>query len=310
MTLQQLRFLCEIVHQGLRLSRAATVLHTSQPGVSKQIKSLEKELGIVILRRRRNRILGLTDAGREIVNYAENALREVGNIRGLGDETRDSGTGNLVIATTHTHARYTLPRVIKRFTNAFPQVRLEFWQGNRDEIFQWVETGEADVAIGTDCDVKLENVSLLAYGEFHRVVVTQPSHPLLKAGNLTLEHIAEYPLIAYGFRSNEHWKFRHVFESQKLEPNIVFSAADADVSKTYVELGIGVAILPHITYNRTRDKQLRARDVRHLFGTEITHVGLKRDRFMRRYVYDFLNILSPALTRSNIRQALEPAPDR
>lgn len=305
MTLQQLRFLCEIVRQGLRLSQAATVLHTSQPGVSKQIKSLEKELGIVILRRRRNRILGLTDAGKEIVRFAEGALQEVQNIRGLGDDTRDASTGNLVIATTHTHARYTLPRIIGRFASAFPSVRLEFWQGNRDEIFQWVENGDADVAIGTDCDVKLESVCLLPYGEFHRVVVTQPLHPLLKAKSLTLEQIAKYPLIAYGFRSNEHWKFRHVFESRGLAPNIVFSAADADVSKAYVELGIGVAILPHITYDKTRDTNLRARDARHLFGTEITHVGLKRNRFIRRYIYDFLNILGPTLTHNSIRQALE-----
>jgi LysR family cys regulon transcriptional activator len=305
MTLQQLRFLCEIVRQGLRLSQAATVLHTSQPGVSKQIKLLEKELGVVILKRRRNRILGLTDAGQEIVRFAENALQEVQNIRGLGDDTRDAATGTLVIATTHTHARYTLPRIIDRFKSAFPLVRLEFLQGNRDEIFQWVENGDADVAIGTDCDVKLENVCLLPYGEFHRVVVTQPLHPLLKAKNLTLEQIAKYPLIAYGFRSNENWKFRHVFESRDLRPNIVFSAADADVSKAYVELGVGVAILPHITYDKTRDKSLRAKDARHLFGTEITHVGLKRNRFMRKYVYAFLNMLSPTLTRSNIRQALE-----
>lgn len=304
MTLQQLRFLCEIVRQGLRLSQAAAALHTSQPGVSKQIQLLEKELGVVIFRRRRNRILALTDAGKEIARFAEGALREVQNIRCFGDDARDSTAGNLVIATTHTHARYTLPRVIGAFTSAFPHVRLEFWQGNRDEIFQWVESGEADVAIGTDCDVKFESVALLPYGEFHRVVVTRASHPLLTVTNVTLELIAQYPLIAYGFRSNERWKFRHVFERHKLEPNIVFSAADADVSKAYVELGIGIAILPHVTYDTARDLHLRARDVRHLFDTEVTHVGLKRDRFIRRYVYDFLNILSPTLTRGSIQQAL------
>lgn len=307
MTLQQLRFLCEIVHQGLRLSQAATVLHTSQPGVSKQIKALEKELGIVILQRRRNRILGLTDAGKEIVRFAEGALREVQNIRGLGDETRDMATGNLVIATTHTHARYTLPPVIERFSRQLPEVRLEFWQGSRDEIFQWVENGDADVAIGTDSDIKLENVVFIPYGEFHRVVVTRPSHPLLKARNLSLEQIAKYPLITYGFRGNERWKFRHVFESNNLVPNIVFSAADADVSKAYVELGIGVAVLPHIAYNKSRDNHLRAKDASHLFSKEITHVGIKRNRFMRRYVYDFLSMLSPKLTQANIKQALRSA---
>lgn len=306
MTLQQLRALCEIVRQGLRLSQAAASLHTSQPGVSKQIQVLEKELGVVIFRRRRNRILALTEAGKEIVQFAEAALREVQNIRGLGEDARDSAAGNLVIATTHTHARYTLPRVIGAFTSAFPHVRLEFWQGNRDEIFRWVESGEADVAIGTDWDVELGRVALVPYGEFHRIVVTRPTHALLTVRNLTLERISKYPLIAYGFRSNERWKLRHVFEARKLEPNIVFSAADADVSKAYVELGIGIAILPHVTYDPARDTNLRARDARHLFETEVTHVGLNRDRFIRNYVYEFLNILSPALTRERIKEALFP----
>jgi LysR family cys regulon transcriptional activator len=304
MTLQQLRALCEIVRQGLRLSHAATSLHTSQPGVSKQIQLLEKELGVVIFRRKRNRILALTEAGKEIVQYAEAALREVQNIRGLGDDARDAAVGNLVIATTQTHARYTLPRVVGAFTRAFPHVRLEFWQGNRDEIFRWVETGEADVAIGTDWNVEPTGVALVPYGEFHRIVVTRPAHPLLTVRTLTLERIANYPLIAYGFRSNERWKLRHAFEARKLEPNIVFSAADADVSKTYVELGIGIAILPHVTYDEARDTNLRARDARHLFETEVTHVGLNRDRFIRNYVYEFLTILSPALTRERIREAL------
>jgi LysR family cys regulon transcriptional activator len=307
MTLQQLRALCEIVRQGLRLSQAAAILNTSQPGVSKQIQMLEKELGVVIFRRRRNRILALTEAGKEIVHFATSALREVQNIRGLGDDARDSAAGNLVIATTHTHARYTLPRVIGAFTSAFPHVRLEFWQGNREEIFRWVESGEADIAIGTDCDVELRSVALVPYGEFHRIVVTRPAHPLLTVRNLTLERIAKYPLIAYGFRSNERWKLRHAFESRDLEPNIVFSAADSDVSKSYVELGIGIAILPQVTYDAARDTNLRARDARHLFETEITHVGLNRERFIRNYVYAFLGILNPVLTRDRIRQALASA---
>lgn len=305
MTLQQLRALCEIVRQGLRLSHAAASLHISQPGVSKQIQLLEEELGVVIFRRRRNRILALTEAGREIVQYAEAALRDVQNIRLLGEDARDADAGRLVIATTHTHARYTLPRVVREFTSSFPDVRLEFWQGNRAEIFRWVETGEADLAIGTDWDVELPGVALVPFGEFHRIVVTPPHHPLLKLKELTLERIARYPLIAYGFRSNERWKLRGAFEARRLVPNIVFSAADADVSKTYVELGVGVAILPHVTYDPARDINLRARDARHLFDTEITHVGINRDRFMRSYVYRFLGILSPALPRERIKAAVQ-----
>jgi LysR family transcriptional regulator, cys regulon transcriptional activator len=306
-TLQQLRGLCEIVNQGLRLSQAAAALHTSQPGVSKQIQKLEKELGVVIFSRRRNRILALTEAGKEIVKFAETALREVQNMRGLGADVRDSTVGNLVVATTHTHARYTLPRVVSTFIGNFPNVRLEFWQGNREEIFRWVESGEADIAIGTDWDANLSRVALVPFGEFHRIVVTRPSHKLLTVRNLTLQQIAKYPLIAYGFRSNARWKLSHAFKTHKLIPNMIFSAADADVSKTYVELGVGIAILPHITYDPIRDTNLRARDARHLFGTEVTHVGLNCDRFIRNYVYEFLRILSPALTRERVRQALESA---
>ncbi|MCW5603238.1 MAG: LysR family transcriptional regulator [Burkholderiales bacterium] len=304
MTLQQLRYLCEIVRQGLHLSQAAGVLHTSQPGVSKQIKLLEQELGVVIFRRQRNRILELTQPGREIVRHAERILRETQNIRGFGDEFQNEVTGTLVIATTHTHARYTLPDIIGKFTYAYPHVRLEFLQGNRDEIFRWVDNSEADIAIGTDCDVKLEKVALLPYGRFHRIAVTRPEHPLLGTAQPSLEQITEYPLIAYGFRSTRRWKFNHIFEAANLRPNIVFSAADADVSKAYVELGIGISILPDITFDPARDVNLRAIDLRHLFKAEITHVGIKRDSFLRHYIFGFLSMLSPDLTRAKVERLL------
>jgi LysR family cys regulon transcriptional activator len=304
MTLQQLRYLCEIVKQGLRLSQAADRLHTSQPGVSRQIQLLEKELGVVIFRRSRNRIIALTEAGEEIVRYAEQALRDVQSMRGVSDDSRVAAAANLVIATTHTHARYTLPPVIGAFKSARPVVRLEFWQGNREEIFRWVQSGDVDLAIGTDWDRIQPDVVLVPYGEFHRIVVTPPAHPLLSAKALTLQRIAQYPLIAYGFRSNQRWKLHPAFAARKLQPNVIFSAADADVSKAYVELGIGIAILPHVTFDPARDAALRARDASHLFEPEVTHVGLNRDRYIRRHVYEFLRMLSPALTRERVERAL------
>lgn len=302
MTLQQLRYLCEIVHHGLHLSRAAAALHTSQSGVSKQIKLLEQELGVVIFRRNRNRIFGLTQSGREIVRHAEHMLSDAQNIHSFGQEASNQTAGNLVIATTHTHARYTLPRVIERFTRAYPNVRLEFLQGNRDEIFHWVDTGDADVAIGTDCDVKLEKVALLPYGSFHRIAVTRPDHALLKEERVTLAQIAQYPLITYGFRNFRRWKFNRVFEAHQLRPNIVFSSADADVSKAYVELGIGIAILPNISFSPVRDTTLRAIDLRHLFNAEITHVGINTDGYLRHYMYGFLAMLNPHLTRERVER--------
>jgi len=304
MTLQQLRYLCEIVRQGLHLSQAAGALHTSQPGVSKQIKLLEQELGVVIFRRQRNRILALTQPGREIVRHAERILHETQNIRSFGDELQNEAVGNLVIATTHTHARCTLPSIIGNFTRAYPNVRLGFMQGNRDDIFRWVDSSEADIAIGTDCDVKLEKVALLPYGRFHRIVVTRQEHPLLATARPSLEQIAEYPLIAYGLRSAGRWKFNHVFEAANLRPNIVFSAADADVSKSYVELGLGIAILPDIIFDPERDVNLRAIDLRHLFKAEITHVGINRDSFLRHYIFGFLEMLSPNLARARVERLL------
>jgi LysR family cys regulon transcriptional activator len=305
MTLQQLRFLCEIVKQGLHLSQAAGALHTSQPGVSKQIKLLEKELGVVILRRGRNRILGLTRPGREIVRHAERVLRETQNIRSFGDDAQSQPAGNLVIATTHTHACYTLPEVIGKFTQAHPNVRLEFLQGHRDDIFRWVDNGDADLAIGTDCDVQLEKVALVPFGRFHRIAVTRPGHPLLKKNRVELKDIAAYPLIAYGFRNVRRWKFGHAFEAAHLTPNVVFSSADADVSKAYVELGIGIAILPDVTFDPARDAGLRAIDLRHLFEPEITHVGINTDGPLRRHMYRFLSMLNPALTRRAVERALD-----
>ena len=308
MTLKQLRCLCEVVRQGMHLSHAATAMHTSQPGVSRQILSLERELGIVILERSGNRILGLTPMGAKIASYAERTLREADNLRMCRDEARDEASGALVVATNHTHARYTLPRVIDAFSRRYPGVRLQFWQGSRDEIFRWVDDGDADLAIGTDCDAELGNLALLPFGTFHRIVVTPPRHKLLRIHEPGLEDIAAYPIITYGSRIYGNWKFRHLFEARQLHPNIVFSAVDSDVSKTYVALGLGIAILPHITFEAAEDSKLRAIDARHLFGKETMHVGLNRRQFHRGYVFDFMAMLAPdLLSRRRVERALAAA---
>ena len=305
MTLKQLRYLREIVQQGMHLSLAAAVLHTSQPGVSRQIQLLESELGVRILQRSRNRITGLTPTGKRILAFARRTLKEADNIRSCGQEIRDPDAGGLVIATNHTHARYTLPRVIEAFCNRYPAVRLQFLQGSRDEVFRWVDAGEADLAIGTDCDADLENIALLPFGTFHRIVVTPPRHRLLRIERPVLEDIAAYPIITYGSRVFGKWKFSKAFEQKQLKPNIVFSAVDSDVSKTYVALGIGIAILPHITFNPVEDSKLRAIDVSHLFEPETIHVGVNRQHFYRRYAFDFMEMLAPdALTRRRVERVL------
>ncbi|MBI3044432.1 MAG: LysR family transcriptional regulator [Betaproteobacteria bacterium] len=305
MTLKQLRYLCEIVNQGMHLSLAASVLHTSQPGVSRQIQLLERELGVRILQRSRNRILGLTPTGKCILRFAQRTLQDADNLRSCGRERIDESTGDLVIATNHTHARYTLPRVINAFRCRYPAVRLQFLQGSRDEVFKWVDAGEADLAIGTDCDADLENVVLLPFGTFHRIVITPPRHKLLKVEKPTLEDISAYPIITYGSRVLGRWKFSKLFQARNLTPNIVFSAVDSDVSKTYVALGLGIAILPHIVFDPVRDSELRAIDASHLFGPDVVHVGVNKRQFYRRYAFDFMGMLAPdALTRRKVEKSL------
>jgi LysR family transcriptional regulator, cys regulon transcriptional activator len=305
MTLKQLRYLCEIVNQGMHLSLAAAALHTSQPGVSRQIQLLEGELGVRILQRSRNRILGLTPTGKRILRFAQRTLQEAENLRSCGEDINDECSGGLVIATNHTHARYTLPRVIDAFSRRYPDVRLQFLQGSRDEVFRWVDAGEADLAIGTDCDADLENIALLPFGTFHRIVVTPARHKLLRIERPTLEDIAAYPIITYGSRVFGKWKFSKSFEARKLTPNIVFSAVDSDVSKTYVALGMGIAILPHIVFDPVEDSKLRAINVSHLFEPETIHVGVNRHHFYRKYAFDFMETLAPdALTRRKVEKVL------
>ena len=307
MTLQQLRYICEIERQGLHLSQAAAALHTSQPGVSRQIQLLEEELGIKILHRRRNRILGLTQPGKEILRYAQRVLRDTESLQNVAFEFRQETSGSLVIATNHTHARYTLPKVISAFSKTHPSVRLEFWQGGRNEIFRWLDLGEVDIAIGADSDIKIQNVLLLPCGKFHRVVVTPADHPLLLLEKIGLEDIAKYPIIAHSHAwhtRGEQWRFEHIFKEKKLNPNIVFRSIDAEISKAYVGLGVGIAILPHITFDALKDTDLRAINVKHLFASETMRVGINKGKFYRQYVFDFLELFSPDLSRRRVERLL------
>lgn len=304
MTLKQLRYLREIVRQGLHLSQAAAALHTSQPGISRQIRMLEEELGVVVFKRKRNRILGLTAPGQEIARLAEQTLQGAGNIMSVGREHQNEGLGSLVVSATHTQARYTLPPVIRRFMRRFPGVQLEFRQGNREAVFQHVRSGEADLAVGTSYSTAFDGLVLLPYRALNRSVVTQPGHPLLKRRRLTLEDIAAYPIITYGFEANGRWRFSREFEERGLKPNIVFTAVDADVSKAYVELGVGIAILADVAFDRKRDKNLRAIDASHLFRPEAIYIGISKKLFLRRYILAFIEMLAPGLTRSEVERAL------
>jgi LysR family cys regulon transcriptional activator len=303
MTLIQLRYLCEIVRQGLHLSRAAESLHTSQPGVSKQIQLLELELGCTIFERQRNRLLGLTPAGRDIHHYAQQTLLEVENIQRVSRNLNEKARGTIVIACTSTQARYVLPRTIDRFIKRFPNTRLEFFQGSRLEIFAKVDGGEAVIAIGGDRGVAVHNVVMLNYGTLHYCIVARRDHPLLHKAKPTLREVAAYPIITHMFEPDGQWKLVDVFRKRGLTPNIAFRAADADIAKAYVELGIGIAILAKISFDKRRDRPLRAIDADYLFAPETLYLGFHRKKYMPRHLNDLIRMLAPSLSIEDIDRA-------
>jgi len=307
MNFQQLRSVREAQRRGFNLTEVAQALHTSQPGVSRQIQRLEKELGLTVFQRHRNRILGITPAGKEVLRFAQRMLQDADSVRSLTRELRNEAAGHLVIATNHTHARYTPPRVITAFTKACPLVRLQFRQGTPDEAFRWLDAGEVDVALGRDSEISLENVLLLPCGKFHRVAVVPAQHPLLRNQKPTFEDLAQYPILTHGFRNDGRWTFKQAFESRRLRPHILFSSIDADVSKAYVELGLGIAILPHIAVDPSRDDKLRQVDLRHLFPSESMYAGINKRQFHRDYLYRFLEMLAPELTRRRVERMLSAA---
>ncbi len=303
MTLIQLRYLCEIVRQGLHLSRAAAVLHTSQPGVSKQVQLLERELGCRIFERRRNRLLGLTPVGQDIHHYAQQALLEIENIQTVSRNFNEKARKTIIIACTSTQARYVLPRTIDRFLKKFPDTQMEFFQGSRQDIFAKVDAGDADIAIGGDRGVNVQNVAMLDYGTLHYCIVMRPGHALLDKAKPLLRDVTAYPIITHMFEPDGKWKLIDVFRKKGLSPNIVFRAADAEIAKAYVELGIGIAILAKISFDKQRDRLLRAIDADHLFAPEPLYIGFHRKMHMARHLTDLLKMLAPALSLQDIERA-------
>jgi LysR family cys regulon transcriptional activator len=303
MTLTQLRYLCEIVRRGLHLSRAAESLHTSQPGVSKQIQLLEGELGCVIFKRRRNRLLDLTPIGHDVHHYAQRALLEVNNIRSVSRNSDEEPAGTIAIACTLAQARYVLPNVINRFMKRYPKARLEFFQGPRQEVFARVEAGDADIGIGGDRGVSSRNVTMLNYGTLHYKIVAKPDHPLLRIAKPTLRDVASYPIITHMFEPDGQWKLNDPFKKSGLTPNIVFRAADAEVSKAYVELGIGIAVLSSTSFEKKRDRLLRAITADHLFAPEALFIGFHKKRHISRHLLELIRMLAPGLNAADIERA-------
>jgi len=304
MNLQQLRYLNEIVRQGLNISGAASALYTSQPGISKQIRLLEDELGIEIFVRNGKRIVAITEPGKAVVEIAQRMLHDMGNIKQAAEEFQAQDSGNLTIATTHTQARYALPPVVKQFMKRYPGVKLGLHQGSPTQIAEQLLSGEAHIGIATESLALYDELVTLPCYEWHHCLVVPPKHPLLDEKKLTLAKIAQYPIITYDFAFAGRGKINKAFETAGIEPNIALTAIDADVIKTYVELGLGVGILADMAFIPDRDRHLRMIDTRNLFKPNITRIAIRKNEYLRGYTYDFIELFAPHLTRESVVKAM------
>jgi LysR family cys regulon transcriptional activator len=304
MKLQQLRFVREVVRAGFNVSAAAEELHTAQPGVSNQIQLLEQELNVQIFERKGKRLMGLTKPGQVIVALIEGVMREVDNIKRAGEEFSNETGGTLSIATTHTQARYALPKVIKTFTERFPKVRLDIHQGNPTQVSEMAVAGGADIAIATEAIELFPELVMLPCYEWNRCVVVPPGHPLQGRTPLSLEAIADYPIVTYDFAFAGRSKINKAFEARGLKPNVVLTAIDSDVIKTYVELGLGIGILAKMAYDPKRDGHLVMLDAAHLFEPSMTRIGIRRGTYLRGFTYAFIELFAPHLDRKTVDAAI------
>ncbi|MEW6687816.1 MAG: CysB family HTH-type transcriptional regulator [Pseudomonadota bacterium] len=304
MKLNQIRSLSEVARRELNVSAAAEALFTSQPGISKQIKALEDELGIQIFVRNGKRLVGVTEPGRAVLAIADRLLAEAANLKRAGEEFANERRGRLTIATTHTQARYTLPKAVAAFKRRYPEVQTFIHQGNPTQICAHVAAGEADFCVATEQIAEHPALVALPCFQWNRCVVVPPRHPLLKEERLTLEAIARYPIVTYDFAFANRSLVNRAFEQRGIAPNVVLTAFDADVIKTYVELGLGVGILAKMAFHPRRDRHLRALDAAHLFPSSTTHLGIKRGAYLRGYAYEFIQLFAPQLSRDLVEKTV------
>lgn len=306
MTLKQLKYLLGIVDNGLNISAAAERLYTSQPGISKQLKLLEHELGVRIFTRKGKSLASLTPAGEDIVKLARNIARDVANIQSLGKDLAAKQEGTLSIATTHTQARYVLPEIILQFRQQYPKVNLELHQGTSEQIATLVADHKVDFAIATESRELFPELNLLPCFSWDRIVLTPQDHELARdEERLTLEKLAAYPLVTYVFSSSRESSFLQAFKQEGLEPNVVFTARDADVIKTYVRMGMGVGVIAPMALHSDDLTDLNAISAIELFPTVTTWLGFPRDRVLRGYMKDFIGLFAPHWPDHMIEQAVK-----
>jgi len=301
--LHQLRYLAAVAQTGLNITAAAQKLHTSQPGVSKQIKLLEDELGFQIFTREGRALTRITPAGQQVIERAVRILQETQSIKNLSKELGNEERGNLSIGTTHTQARYVLPAVVSEFRRRFPQVRLHLQQGTSEQIAEMVAQDRIDFAIATGSESRFSDLTLLPCYRWHRTVVVPKAHPLASQGRLTLRALAAHPIITYSFSFTGPSSLHEAFAKADLVPDVAITARDSDVIKTYVRLGLGVGIVANMAIDAKEDADLVAIDAQHLFPGHTTWIGFRRGLLLRRYMYDFIQLLAPHLDKRTVERA-------
>jgi LysR family cys regulon transcriptional activator len=305
MKLQQLRYICEVARRGLNVSSAAERLHTAQSGISTQIRLLEEELNVQIFERHGKRLVGITPAGRTIIEMAERILTETENIYQISEQLNDSNTGTLSIGTIQAYAHHSLPSIITRFSNEFPGIQLRIHQGNPEQLTDMVMTRAADLAITTAPETVPEELVMLPYKKWNIAVITLPNHPLQKAKPLTLEALAAYPLVTYDYTFMSRSSINNAFDEKGLMTNIALTAMSSEIIKTYVQLGLGVGLVAESSMDKDKDENLKVIDASHLFEPGTTYICLHRGRHLRDYVYTLINFLAPELTKDVVRRAVQ-----
>lgn len=304
MKLQQLRYIWEVAHHDLNVSATAQSLFTSQPGISKQIRLLEDELGLEVFARSGKHLTRVTPGGEIIIQEAGEILRRVEGIKKIAQEFSNQRKGDLSLATTHTQARYALPPVISGFIEEYPDVSLHMHQGTPMQISEMAASGAADFAIATEGMDLFNDLIMMPCYKWNRCVIVPKDHPLAQGQDLALEELADFPLVTYVFGFTGRSKLDEAFQSKGLTPKVVFTAADADVIKTYVRLGLGVGIIASMAFDPEVDTDLVALDASKLFRPSITRIGFRKGTFLRGYMYDFMQRFAPHLTREMVDQAV------
>ena len=304
MKLQQLRYIWEVAHHDLNVSATAKSLYTSQPGISKQIRLLEDELGVEIFSRSGKHLTRVTPTGEQILKIAGDILRQVESIKQLTQQHNNPNTGSLSIATTHTQARYALPTVIESFISKYPEVSLHMHQGTPVQISEKAADGTVDFAIATEAMELFSDLLMMPCYRWNRCILVPKDHPLAQLADVSIEDVAEHPIVTYVFGFTGRSRLDDAFSEKGLTPKVVFTATDADVIKTYVRLGLGIGIVAHMAYDPVLDHDLVAIEAGHLFESSVTSIGFRKGTYLRGYMYDFIHTFAPHLTRAVVDEAM------